>query len=1513
MTAELLQDLTNNATPLLALAMLHNTLRARRQVHGTWFGVLTGMLFGATAIIGMAFPFVLSSGLIFDSRSVVLSLAGLFGGPLVAGVAALMAIAYRSWLGGVGTFTGVAVILSATSIGIAAHWLKQRGRLKPGLVSFLGLGLFVHLVSLLWMLSLPNALFGDVMRHVAGPFLSVLTLSTLVFAHLFQLGEDQELAAKSLAESEERFRKLVEGSLVGVYVIQGRRVAYANPALDEIFGYPEGGLEGQMVRTLVAPDSFSEVYERLQRQFDDTPGSLRYSFQAVKADRTAFVAEVFGSRALYGGKPAIVGMLLDVTERQQAARRLSESERLLRESQTVARIGSYQYDFRTRCYTTSAFVDEMLGLKPGQAKSDAAWLDLVDPGYRAEVERQAMEAAGQNDSEQTYPIIRPRDGQRRWLHSVARTERDGAGRPSRVVGIIQDVTERREAELAAESSESKFRVLVNAIPDLVWLKDPQGVFLTCNRQFERFMGRSEAEVIGKTDFDFVDHELAVQFRADDKRVLESGRTIVNEERLQGAIHGEPRLLEAVKTPLYGATGDLIGVLGVARDITQRKAVEDALRLSERLHRRAQRVAQIGHWELDHRSRELHWSDEVYRIFERDPKSFTPDFESSLEATHPDDREWVKAAFEDAAKRGKQYQLIHRIQQPSGEIKYVEERAQFVMDSDGTPLRTVGTAQDVTERRRVQLDLERQLHNNRLMLDTMTDGYLRLDAQGNILDVNQAYCHMLGYEKPELLGHNISEFRVESNPLEVSEIATRVIQAKQHRFETHHRRKDGGVILFESSATAMPGIEPAQVVAFLRDVTEQRSVEAHYRELVNRIPAGVFRYRSDCLGRAHLEYVSPAFCKLLGIRESEALGDPERLFGRMHPDDVAAFQQLRKKARGEAESFSWDGRLNFEDRIRWVHVEAGATRDIDGSLVWHGIATDVTERQLLLDRMRLDSAVIASTTESIMVTDLEANIVSVNKAFTDVTGYVPADVLGKNTRVLKSGRHDETYYQAMWRDLLALGHWQGQIWSRRKSGEIYPELLNISVVRGTEGEPTHYVGVASDISSLKRSEEQLAHLAHHDALTGLPNRLLLASRVEHAVEQAQRAGQQIAVLFMDLDRFKTVNDSLGHPIGDRLLVAVAQRLRSRLREDDTLGRLGGDEFLILLERLDNSSDAAMLGEALLESLTQPFKLGGGYELYIQASIGISVYPADGDTGEILIRNADAAMFRAKDQGRNTLRFYTEALTQQASRRLELETQMRRALEQGDFMVWYQPIYRFSERRIIGAEALLRWRGADGRLISPEHFIPVAEDSGLILELGRFVLEMACRDLKRWIDSGLRIETLAVNLSPQQLRGQNLEQGIAELITTTGAPAHCLELEITERGLMDLGQDTLEKLDSLKALGVQLAIDDFGTGYSSLSYLKRMPVDKLKIDRSFVEGLPADTSDVGIVQTIIAIARTMQLRVLAEGVEGRSQLDFLREAGCEECQGFLFGPAVPSQEFVTQFKAGTCLPPHDENQL
>jgi diguanylate cyclase (GGDEF)-like protein/PAS domain S-box-containing protein len=803
-------------------------------------------------------------------------------------------------------------------------------------------------------------------------------------------------------------------------------------------------------------------------------------------------------------------------------------------------------------------------------------------------------------------------------------------------------------------------------------------------------------------------------------------------------------------------------------------------------------------------------------------------------------------------------------------------------------------------RKLLEDLAREHSNTRIMLDTMTDGYIRADVDGKILDTNAAYCRMLGYARDELIGRNITELKA---PEFAQSVPTRVQQIVSHghlRFSTQHLRKDGGIVDFEAAAAFMPLAEPPQLATFLRDVTKEKRVRAHYQELVNRIPAGVFRYRTqkpeDCF-----EYVSPRFCELLEVDQEAALESPGWLLQRVRPEDMDSITRLRKEAVAGNHAFAWEGRLQLPSGDRWVLLEAGGTIEANGDLVWHGIVTDVTEHQNLLEQHRLDSAVIASTFESIMVTDLDGTLVSINPAFTRITGYSPEEVIGQNPRILKSGRHDVSFYQGIFRSLEESSHWQGQIWNRRKSGELYPDLLNVSVVRNEAGEPTHYVGVASDISELKRSEEKLLHLAHHDALTGLPNRLLLESRLHHAVELAERENGELAVLFLDLDRFNIVNDSLGHSIGDLLLVAVAERLREVLGEDGTLGRLGGDEFLVLVERKGNAANAARITQALLGAFKHPFVLSSGHELYLQASIGMSLFPADGDGVELLVRNADSAMYRAKEQGGNSYQFYTEALTIAARERLNIENQIRRGIDNDEFQVWYQPIYRFSDRRLIGGEALARWHPpGEESMIPPDRFIPVAEDSGLMVALGRQILNKSCQDLRIWLDEGLKVETLAVNLSAQQFRDPQFVISVTDAIRRAGVPAKLIELEITERCLMDLGRETFAQLYALKRLGVRLAIDDFGTGYSSLSYLKQMPMDKLKVDRSFIVDLPRSASDVAIVRGIIAVAEPLNLRVLAEGVETQEQLDFLAQAGCDECQGFYFGPAIPAARFAEQLR-------------
>ena len=552
-----------------------------------------------------------------------------------------------------------------------------------------------------------------------------------------------------------------------------------------------------------------------------------------------------------------------------------------------------------------------------------------------------------------------------------------------------------------------------------------------------------------------------------------------------------------------------------------------------------------------------------------------------------------------------------------------------------------------------------------------------------------------------------------------------------------------------------------------------------------------------------------------------------------------------------------------------------------------------------EALRLAATVFASIREGVVITDLEPRIVAVNQAYTRITGYSEAQVLGKNPRIVKSGLHDKAFYQAMWSTLKATGHWSGEIWNRRKGGEVYPQWLTISAVCidsscDATDKPCNYVGVFTDISQLKQSEAQLAQLAHYDPLTGLPNRLLVQSQLQHAVDRAKRHNLSVSVLYIDLDRFKNVNDSLGHPIGDELLIKLADRMKQRVREEDMLARLGGDEFLLVLEDIRDSGDPAFVAQSLISLLTSPFVLPSGHEIFIGASIGISVFPEDAGSATELIQHADMAMYQAKKEGRNTYRYHTEALSVAANERLEMENRLRYALAAEELILHYQPLIDARTGYVVGVEALLRWQPPGGAMIFPGKFIPVAEETGLIVPLGEWVLRTACKQARAWMDAGLPPLVMAVNLSVRQFQSENLVEMVQRILEETQLPASYLELELTESMFMEHAERAIETLNKLKALGVHLAIDDFGTGYSSLIYLKRFPIDKLKIDQSFVRDLAHDPNDREIAATIIAMARGLKLGVLAEGIESEQQLDFLRQHDCDYYQGYLFHRPVPAVE-------------------
>jgi diguanylate cyclase (GGDEF)-like protein/PAS domain S-box-containing protein len=572
--------------------------------------------------------------------------------------------------------------------------------------------------------------------------------------------------------------------------------------------------------------------------------------------------------------------------------------------------------------------------------------------------------------------------------------------------------------------------------------------------------------------------------------------------------------------------------------------------------------------------------------------------------------------------------------------------------------------------------------------------------------------------------------------------------------------------------------------------------------------------------------------------------------------------------------------------------------------YRGIAEDVTQRRIDAENLRLAEKVFENSAQAILVTDAQARIVSVNPAFTEITGYRADEAIGENPRKFASGRHDAAFYDAMWGSLKKHGIWAGEVWDRRKNGAVYPKWLTINAVQdGENGEVTHYVAIFSDITEQKESAARIEHLAYHDPLTGLPNRYALNAHLAQSLADSRRNGTQLAVMFIDLDRFKNINDSLGHDIGDQLLVAVARRIRGALRESDTVARLGGDEFVVVVPGIVGPEDAARVAEKIVVEVGAPLVLAG-HTLHTSPSIGIGMFPTDGGGVQTLMKNADAAMYHAKQHGRNGFRFFTADMNAAASERLLFETQLHHALDRHEFFLVFQPQVEIVSGRVVGVEALVRWRHPDRGVILPERFIHIAEEIGLIVPLGVWVLEEACRQAMLW-DAGASGLRVAVNVSVHQLEDRHLAAQVAATLAKTGLPAGRLELEITESAVMRHPEAAIEMLRSLAALGVRLAIDDFGTGYSSLAYLKRLPNSRLKIDRSFVMDLESDPNDVAITEGIIALARSLGLAVTAEGIETATQLDMLKRFGCGEGQGFLFSRPL-SAEALHEFVATGVAP-------
>jgi diguanylate cyclase (GGDEF)-like protein/PAS domain S-box-containing protein len=646
------------------------------------------------------------------------------------------------------------------------------------------------------------------------------------------------------------------------------------------------------------------------------------------------------------------------------------------------------------------------------------------------------------------------------------------------------------------------------------------------------------------------------------------------------------------------------------------------------------------------------------------------------------------------------------------------------------------------------------------------------------------------------------------------------------------------------------------------------------------------------------YFSEQLAQLLGMPSELTANGRDEWLARLHPEDrEREAEHLQNIIDAHQGFYDSSYRMQHSDgEYRWIQSRGKLLLNSNGQPIrFIGMAMDITQRRADEERLRQASAVFESTQEGVLVTDRHAHIIHVNPAFSRITGYSAEEALGETPALLKSGRHGAEFYAEVKESLRVHGTWSGEIWNRRKDGEIYPQWQCIRSVCDDKGHLCQYVAVFSDISAIKRSQSELDYLAHHDPLTSLANRLAFNERVKVALQHALRGTGNGAVLLLDLDHFKHINESLGHNVGDQLLKLVGERLQKILGPQVSLARLSGDEFAVLLEGVSSAETVGTQARTLLDSLLQPFEVFG-HRLFINASIGICLFPEDAAEVADIISHSGSALSKAKSNGRGSYAFYTLGLTHRARQHVEMAAALRNALSHNELRVHYQPILDLNSGATVGVEALVRWQHPQRGLVPPGEFIPIAEENGMIGEIDAWVLEHACRQMQQWKAAGAQLNFVAVNVSSRLFSHGELDTRVARVLAETGLKPEYLELEVTESAVMDDPDAALDMLTRLRALGLRLAIDDFGTGYSSLLRLKRLPVHKLKIDQGFIAGVPDDNDDIAITLAIIGMARSLGLAVLAEGIERPEQAAFLQANLCTYGQGYLFGRPQPAEQLV-----------------
>ncbi len=1039
--------------------------------------------------------------------------------------------------------------------------------------------------------------------------------------------------------------------------------------------------------------------------------------------------------------------------------------------------------------------------------------------------------------------------------------------------------------LIAEN-ETKMRNLADGSPYFVALIDREGMFVTINAYAQQVLG-CDNDVLSGSDF------LHIWSTGNRDQLVEAvhGVTKGDQQKLLVGMSGEnlmDRMWQLTLNPLYKNTGEVDGFVAVAIDITQTIEAEKAISHNLDFLETVINTVPVPVFLKNRDGMYLNCNKAFANFFGRESEDILGlDILDIIDVKNADihirEEERVLATrevsrYESQMPRG------------DGEMRDMLISKAAFMDADGEVQGTIGSMVDITEQKNIERALAESEHRLTELIDASPLGAISfdLDSHGEltICHANNQSSNILGVDCTKLTGTSVKAAFPGLDDMVVQTLVKTA--ATGQRFETNGFEYNDGRVSGTFELTAIQtGINRGSV--FFRDITEKKRAEEALKESEERLQAIFDSAQTGIVlidpSTGLVTDANPAALTIIDGTREDVVGTDQKLFFQI--DDIGSAGRAVEKLTSESQVKKLSGETTSV-------VQTIVPVKIKGRDLMLASFTDISDLKEAESVLHIQNSAINAAADQIIISDSEGKIIFVNEAFVEETGLKSEYIIGQSIGILKSV-YTETNFIDRLKNTIRLGTtWQGEITSRYANGKFSIEDVTITPVKNAEDVVEHFIAIKRNITEKKNYEEKLDHLAHHDSLTGLPNRLLFSNCLNMRIAQARRLKNRLAVMFIDLDRFKIINDTLGHNLGDSMILSVAKRLQSSIGENDILARMGGDEFTVILTDIESANDALECASRIQESLTQSVEIAGR-DVYTTVSMGISIYPDHGTDVETLVKNADAAMFKAKEQGRNQSHLFSEGQNTGYFEKMTLESDLRKALARDEFVVYYQPRVDIVSGKIMGAEALVRWEHPEYGLVSPNDFIPIAEETGLIVNLGESVLEKAVRQNKAWQDEDLPKIDIAVNLSARQLQQRDIVPSICRIIDSSGLSPEYLDLEITEGTLMHNPEAATKILRNLKSMGMKISIDDFGTGYSSLAYLKRFPINAVKIDRCFVSDITANPDDAAIAGAVVAMAHSLKLKVIAEGVETLEQLEFLRSLQCDEMQGYFVSKPVPAEEF------------------